>query len=129
MYCQVCQANHGACTRFVGPLEEEQEHAPIELHWPESQPTLVERLQQIWADQHESSMQITLLEMKIDSATTETVKVKAETTKTMTKMMKEMEEMKDDMKEIKEMKDDMKTMKETMKVMQGMMSQVLINSK
>ena len=38
----------GMCETFVGPLlEEDQDHIPFELHWPEGQPSLMERLKQI----------------------------------------------------------------------------------
>ena len=37
----------GGCTRFIGPLEEDQAFVPVELSWPEGQPTVVERLEQI----------------------------------------------------------------------------------
>ena len=35
------------CTQSIGPLKEHQEHIPLELHWPEGQSTLMERLEQI----------------------------------------------------------------------------------
>ena len=37
----------GTCETFIGPLEEDQMQLPLELHWPEDQPTLMERLHQI----------------------------------------------------------------------------------
>ena len=51
--CQVYKATGGGCRTFIGPLEEDQDSIPVELHWPEGQPTLDVRLQQI-----ESSLRI-----------------------------------------------------------------------
>ena len=51
--CQVYKATGGGCRTFIGPLEEDQGSIPVELHWPEDQPTLDVRLQQI-----ESSLRI-----------------------------------------------------------------------
>ena len=51
LYPSLCaifeQAGGDECTQSIGPLKEHQEHIPLELHWPEGQPTLTERLQQI----------------------------------------------------------------------------------
>ena len=41
------QAGGPSCTQSIGPLKEHQEHIPLELHWPEGQLTLTERLEQI----------------------------------------------------------------------------------
>jgi len=51
--CQVYKATGGGCHSAIGPLEEDQGSIPVEFHWPEDQPTLDVRLQQI-----ESSLRI-----------------------------------------------------------------------
>ena len=45
--CQIYAKQGGTCTSFIGPLQEDQEHIPMELVWPEDQPTVLEQLQQI----------------------------------------------------------------------------------
>ena len=48
--CQVYQATGGVCQTFIGPLEEDEaEIIPMELHWQEHQPTLIDGLKQIEA--------------------------------------------------------------------------------
>ncbi len=42
--CQVYQATGGVCATFIGPLEEDETHVPLEMHWPEGQLSLVEKL-------------------------------------------------------------------------------------
>ena len=45
--CLLYQALNGTCSEFIGPLEEDQVFIPVELSWPEGQPTMAERLEQI----------------------------------------------------------------------------------
>jgi len=45
--CKVYQATGGLCQTFIGPLEEGKKHAPLEVSWPENQPSLTERLQDL----------------------------------------------------------------------------------
>merc|ERR1712194_240431 len=37
----------GRCITLIGPLEEDQSVIPVELYWPEGQPTVFERLEQV----------------------------------------------------------------------------------
>merc|ERR1712238_391310 len=71
--CQVYNASGGKCKSFIGPLEEDQGNIPIELHWPEDQPTLDVRLQQIESslsldniDKKESNVEGKMDEMKTE---------------------------------------------------------------
>ena len=41
------ESMEGSCKSFDGPLDEEQVVVPAELVWPEGQPTVLERLEQI----------------------------------------------------------------------------------
>ena len=45
--CKIFENVGGSCTTFIGPLEEDQSFLPVEFHWPEGQPTMIERLEQI----------------------------------------------------------------------------------
>ena len=45
--CALCVGLDCACERFIGPLEDNQTHIPLHLHWPEGQATLMEKLHQI----------------------------------------------------------------------------------
>jgi len=45
--CQVHQATGGECLTFIGPLVEGEKHAPIEMSWPENQPSLTERFKEL----------------------------------------------------------------------------------
>ena len=44
--CIIYKALNGSCDRAIGPLNEDQAHIPMQLYWPEGQPTLIERLEQ-----------------------------------------------------------------------------------
>jgi len=46
-FCALCVRFDCACERFIGPLEDDQRHIPLHLHWPEDQVTLMEKLHQI----------------------------------------------------------------------------------
>ena len=48
--CLIYKASGGSCDRFIGPLTENQAHIPMQLYWPEGQPTLVDRLEQFGAN-------------------------------------------------------------------------------
>ena len=43
--CLIYKASGGSCDRTIGPLNENQAHIPMQLYWPEGQPTLIERLE------------------------------------------------------------------------------------
>jgi len=43
----IYEALNGTCVDFIGPLEEDQSFIPVEFLWPEGQPNMVERLEQI----------------------------------------------------------------------------------
>merc|ERR1719491_538853 len=45
--CVLCVNLDCACARFIGPLEDDQSHIPLHLHWPQGQATLMDRLHQI----------------------------------------------------------------------------------
>merc|ERR1711865_358478 len=47
--CTMFTSTNGnaTCVSFVGPLQEHQSLAPIELHWPEDQPTVIKKLEQV----------------------------------------------------------------------------------
>ena len=45
--CLIYEALNGTCATFIGPLEEDQVFVPVELSWPEGQPNMMERLEQI----------------------------------------------------------------------------------
>ena len=45
--CQVYKATGGGCHSAIGPLEEDQGSIPVEFHWPEDQPTLDVRLDEM----------------------------------------------------------------------------------
>ncbi len=45
--CVIYEALNGTCESFIGPLEEDQVFVPFELSWPENQPTMMERLEQL----------------------------------------------------------------------------------
>ena len=45
--CLIYKQHGGVCASFIGPIEEDQSFIPVEFHWPEGQPTFVERLEQI----------------------------------------------------------------------------------
>ena len=40
--CTMFEKDGGTCEVFIGPLEEDQAVLPVELYWPEGQPTLLE---------------------------------------------------------------------------------------
>jgi len=42
--CLIFEKQGGKCGKVIGPLPEDQEFVPMELHWPEGQPTIPERL-------------------------------------------------------------------------------------
>jgi len=44
--CMIYEALDGTCDTAIGPLQEKQAYAPVRLHWPEGQPTLIERFEQ-----------------------------------------------------------------------------------
>merc|ERR1719491_2275113 len=46
-FCGLCKELACACENFIGPLEDDQTHIPLHLHWPEGQETLMEKLHQI----------------------------------------------------------------------------------
>ena len=48
--CTMFESMEGSCETFIGPLEEEQVVVPVELFWPEGQPTMLERFEQIQTD-------------------------------------------------------------------------------
>ena len=45
--CIMFEKDGGKCNTLIGPLEEDQVVVPVELVWPENQPTILERLEQI----------------------------------------------------------------------------------
>lgn len=45
--CIMFNNSGGKCKTFIGPLKEDQSVVPVELSWPEGQPTMLERLEQI----------------------------------------------------------------------------------
>jgi outer membrane murein-binding lipoprotein Lpp len=44
--CKIFAASGGSCSREIGPLEAHQGFIPMEVHWPEGQLTMMERLEQ-----------------------------------------------------------------------------------
>ena len=61
MLCMIYEQVNGACVdveEFIGPLKEDQAFIPVELSWPEGQPTMAERLDAVEGkvDAIESSM-------------------------------------------------------------------------
>merc|ERR1712238_7912 len=120
--CQVYNASGGKCKSFIGPLEEDQGNIPIELHWPEDQPTLDVRLQQIESslsldniDKKESNV-----EGKMDEMKTEMSAVKTE----ISAVQLEMRETKGMMKtEISAVQLEMRETKEMMKTLIDMMQE------
>jgi gas vesicle protein len=45
--CTMFKSEGGTCETFIGPLKEDQTTTPVELYWPEGQPTMTERLEQV----------------------------------------------------------------------------------
>ena len=45
--CVIYEALDGSCSREIGPLQEDQVFIPMQLHWPEGQPNIVQRLEQV----------------------------------------------------------------------------------
>ena len=45
--CVIYEALDGSCSREVGPLKEDQVFIPMQLHWPEGQPNIVQRLERV----------------------------------------------------------------------------------
>ena len=45
--CTIYKALDGSCDREVGPLNEDQAFVPMQLHWPEGQPNIVQRLEEL----------------------------------------------------------------------------------
>mmetsp|Transcript_6098 Transcript_6098/g.13359 ORF Transcript_6098/g.13359 Transcript_6098/m.13359 type:complete len:2718 (-) Transcript_6098:69-8222(-) len=58
----------GTCVTFIGPLEEGQSNIPLELHSPEGQPALVEKLQQIQAIMSEVDGTISAMNKRVKDA-------------------------------------------------------------
>ena len=48
--CLIYKASGGSCDRFIGPLTKDQAHIPMQLYWPEGQPTLINRLEHFQAN-------------------------------------------------------------------------------
>merc|ERR1719491_1515942 len=46
-FCVLCVGLDCTCEKFIGPLEDDQTHIPLHLHWPEGQATLMDKLHQI----------------------------------------------------------------------------------
>ena len=44
--CIIYEALDGSCAPEVGPLNEDQAFLPMQLHWPEGQPNIVQRLEE-----------------------------------------------------------------------------------
>ena len=42
--CEIYKALDGTCESVIGPLQEDQSFIPVELHWPDGAPNLMERL-------------------------------------------------------------------------------------
>ena len=136
------QVGGDPCTQSIGPLKEHQEHIPLELNWPEGQPTLMERLEQIEskfdkalvnndvkrieegeANQAKIFSPRNLLVAGTDTQAVDEMKNKMEdSNKKMEDNMAEMGEKVDAIEgSIKEMKDSMKEMKEMKEMMSQMM--------
>ena len=45
--CAIYLAVNGSCDRAIGPLSENQAFIPMELHWPEDQPNMFQKLEQL----------------------------------------------------------------------------------
>ena len=45
--CVIYEALDGSCSREIGPLQEDQVFIPMQLHWPEGQPNIVQRLERV----------------------------------------------------------------------------------
>ena len=45
--CLIFEKLNGTCTEFIGPLSKDQVFVPMELRWPEDQPTIAERMMKI----------------------------------------------------------------------------------
>lgn len=45
--CLIYAAVDGSCSRQIGPLQEDEAFIPVHLHWPEGQPTMIEKLEQM----------------------------------------------------------------------------------
>ena len=48
--CAIYEQTGGSCDNAIGPLQEGQSFFPVEFHWPEGQPSMVERLEQVHRD-------------------------------------------------------------------------------
>ena len=42
--CIIYKASGGSCESVIGPLQENQAHIPMQLYWPEGQPTIMEKI-------------------------------------------------------------------------------------
>ena len=42
--CIIYKASGGSCESVIGPLQENQAHIPMQLYWPEGQPSIMEKI-------------------------------------------------------------------------------------
>ena len=45
--CEIYKALNGTCVSVIGPLQEDQSFIPMELHWPDGAPNVIERLDHV----------------------------------------------------------------------------------
>lgn len=72
------KASGGSCSREIGPLEAHQGFIPIEMHWPEGLPTMMERLEQFDKFLHLSAPDGVGHESEVDKGNTGNLEIKVD---------------------------------------------------
>ena len=151
--CTLVAQNGVTCESFIGPLEHDQSFIPVEFHWPEGEPTLIERLKQIQRaistdtlgdgsiddsaevqvtpEAKSAAMQArveameTVVASKIDAAVSKLDIQSVEIRNKVDDMQSKVDDMQSKVDEkLKNMKEDMKSVKMEMKNMKGEVKEV-----
>merc|ERR1711966_257806 len=139
--CTLVAQNGVTCESFIGPLEHDQSFIPVEFHWPEGEPTLIERLKQIQraistdtlgdgsiddsaevqvTPEAKSAAMQTVVASKIDAAVSKLDIQSVEIRNKVDDMQSKVDDMQSKVDEkLKNMKEDMKSVKMEMKEVQA----------